>query len=320
MPIRNIGYAAPDVGKDFQLHQYTIRDLRADDVLIDVHYCGICATDLSFRNFAFLGARFPLVAGHEVAGVVAQVGSKVSQFKPGDRVGVGCYVHCCGLCDNCKERKEQFCPQVVRTYGHTMPDGELTFGGYGKQLVCEEKFVLNIPDEIPLESAAPMLCAGITTYSPAKKLNWQKGGMNIGVVGLGGLGHMAVQWAKAMNNTVTLISRNKDKAQEATKLGVDNFLVSSDEEALKAAASTLHHIIDTTGKPAVINKLLPLVRPDGVVILVTGDLHGGTTTLNVNSLDLIIGARGMMGTKRLKCGFVVCQQCSCFEQGRLENN
>eukprot|EP01055_Gregarina_sp_Pseudo9_P005425 Gregarina_sp_Pseudo_9__5424@NODE_671_length_2392_cov_151_796855_g634_i0_p1_GENE_NODE_671_length_2392_cov_151_796855_g634_i0NODE_671_length_2392_cov_151_796855_g634_i0_p1_ORF_typecomplete_len711_score154_21ADH_N/PF08240_12/2_9e28ADH_N/PF08240_12/1_2e27ADH_zinc_N/PF00107_26/1_7e15ADH_zinc_N/PF00107_26/3e20Glu_dehyd_C/PF16912_5/1_8e09Glu_dehyd_C/PF16912_5/1_8e13AlaDh_PNT_C/PF01262_21/0_00035AlaDh_PNT_C/PF01262_21/1e062Hacid_dh_C/PF02826_19/0_00452Hacid_dh_C/PF02826_19/1_5e06ADH_zinc_N_2/PF13602_6/0 len=296
MPIRNIGWAAPRLHADFELFPYTLRALREDDVLIDVHYCGICHGDLAFRELAALNKRFPLVAGHEIAGVVSQVGSKVTKFKPGDRVGVGCLCHCCKQCVHCKTRQEHFCAGLVGSYGDTMPDGEQTFGGYSKHVVCEEDFVFRIPDEIPLQAAAPMLCAGVTTYSPAKKLNWHKGGMHVGVVGLGGLGHMAVQFAKAMGNSVTLITRSMDKAEDAKKLGVDRILVSSDEEAMKAAAGSLHHILDTTGKAAVVSKLFALLRPEGVIVMVAADWHGASMLMPVSSLDLIINARGVMGT------------------------
>eukprot|EP01055_Gregarina_sp_Pseudo9_P002995 Gregarina_sp_Pseudo_9__2994@NODE_3202_length_718_cov_701_916053_g1708_i2_p1_GENE_NODE_3202_length_718_cov_701_916053_g1708_i2NODE_3202_length_718_cov_701_916053_g1708_i2_p1_ORF_typecomplete_len220_score44_63ADH_N/PF08240_12/2_9e31_NODE_3202_length_718_cov_701_916053_g1708_i265661 len=192
MPIQNVGIAAAEANAPLAPWKYTIRDLREDDVKIEIMYCGICHSDIHNVLGEWSHGKFPMVPGHEFVGIVMEVGSKVTKFNKGDHVGVGVMVHSCQECVHCKNGKEQFCDHWVESYGSVMPDGEITYGGYGKYTVVEERFVLRIPDNLPLEKAAPLLCAGITTFSPCNSHNFQEGGLQVGVGSLGGLGHMAV--------------------------------------------------------------------------------------------------------------------------------
>ncbi|KAK2354935.1 putative mannitol dehydrogenase [Trifolium repens] len=200
---------------------------------------------------------YPLVPGHEIAGIVTEVGSMVQKFKVGDRVGVGCMVDSCRTCQNCEDNLENYCPQYTLTYGAKHSDGTITYGGYSDSMVADEHFVVRIPDNLPLEAAAPLLCAGITVYSPLKYFGLDKPGLHIGVVGLGGLGHMAVKFAKAFGANVTVISTSPNKEKEAIEhLGADTFLISRDQDKMQAAVGTLDGIIDTV---SAVHSLLPLM-------------------------------------------------------------
>ncbi|KAL6954210.1 cinnamyl-alcohol dehydrogenase, partial [Sarracenia purpurea var. burkii] len=197
-------------------------------------YCGICHTDLHRIKNDWGGSNYPLVPGHEIVGIVTDIGSKVKKFKVGDRVGVGCMVGACHSCDNCAADLENYCPKKIRTYNNTYLDGTITYGGYSDHMVANEHYVVRIPDNLPLDAAAPLLCAGITLYSPLKYFELDKPGMHVGVVGLGGLGHVGVKFAKAFGAKVTVISTSPSKKKEAIEhLGADSFLVSRDPEQMQ---------------------------------------------------------------------------------------
>eukprot|EP01053_Blabericola_migrator_P003294 Blabericola_migrator_1__3293@NODE_196_length_11523_cov_74_480883_g169_i0_p3_GENE_NODE_196_length_11523_cov_74_480883_g169_i0NODE_196_length_11523_cov_74_480883_g169_i0_p3_ORF_typecomplete_len354_score49_27ADH_N/PF08240_12/8_6e30ADH_zinc_N/PF00107_26/3_6e15Glu_dehyd_C/PF16912_5/1_5e102Hacid_dh_C/PF02826_19/3_8e06AlaDh_PNT_C/PF01262_21/4_2e05Shikimate_DH/PF01488_20/0_0023AdoHcyase_NAD/PF00670_21/0_0032ELFV_dehydrog/PF00208_21/0_12PCIF1_WW/PF12237_8/0_16NAD_binding_2/PF03446_15/0_15NAD_binding_7/PF len=267
MPIDNKGYAALEPNGPLQPWTYQVRELRADDVLIEVLYCGVCHTDVHQVKNEWAPGLFPMVPGHEFTGLVARVGPKVTKYGIGDRVGVGCLVHSCHDCELCQSDLENYCSKLVGTYNSIMPDGERTYGGYGKFVVVPEHFVLSIPESMEMDCAAPLLCAGITTYSACHHNNLHIGGKRVGVVGLGGLGHMAVQWATAMGNEVIVISRNLNKKDMAFKLGAKDMIVASDTSALDKYSMSLHCVLDTTSGDKPSHMYLPLLRIDGTLVL-----------------------------------------------------
>jgi len=220
-------YAAFDAASPLRPYQFERRDPGPADVTININYCGICHSDLHFVKNDLGMSKYPLVPGHEITGIVDKVGSNVTRFKPGDRVGVGCLVNSCRQCESCKSGEEQFCPNFVLTYSWVDRDGSITQGGYSTKITVDQDFVLRIPDALPLDRAAPLLCAGITTYSPLR--TWSAGpGTRLAVIGLGGLGHMAVRLGSAIGATVTVISTSDRKKDDATRMGATHFLVSRD--------------------------------------------------------------------------------------------
>ncbi|XP_021803651.1 probable mannitol dehydrogenase, partial [Prunus avium] len=233
-------------------------ETREKDVAFKVLYCGICHSDLHMVKNEWGITTYPLVPGHEIVGVVTEVGSRVQKYKVGDKVGVGCLVGSCQSCDKCADNLENYCPRLILTYGAKYHDGTTTYGGYSDIMVADEHFVIRIPDNLPLEGAAPLLCAGITTYSPLRYYGLDKPGMHVGVVGLGGLGHVAVKFAKAMGVRVTVISTSPSKKEEAIKrLKADSFLVSREQDQMLAAWGTMDGIIDTV---SAVHPILPLIR------------------------------------------------------------
>ncbi|KAB1998357.1 hypothetical protein ERO13_D12G080001v2 [Gossypium hirsutum] len=212
---------------------------------------------------------YPLVPGHEIVGEVTEVGSKVQKFNVGDRVGVGCVVGSCHSCGSCKNNLENYCPKSILTYGAEYHDGSITYGGYFDTMVADEHFIVRIPDNLPLDVATPLLCAGITVYSPLRYYGLNKPGLHVGVVGLGGLGHVAVKFAKAMGAKVTVISTSPSKKKEALEnLGADSFLVSRDQDQLQGASGTLDGIIDTVSAQHPLFPLLGLLKSHGKLVLV----------------------------------------------------
>ncbi|KAL9229601.1 hypothetical protein vseg_005051 [Gypsophila vaccaria] len=263
------GWAARDISGVLSPFNFSRRKTGEQDVTLKVLYCGICHSDLHFIKNEWGNAYYPAIPGHEIVGVVTEVGNKVQTFKIGDKVGVGCLVGSCRTCDNCVNHLENYCHDSKGTYGSTYYDGTKTLGGYSDIFVVDEHFVVRIPDNMPLDSAAPLLCAGITVYSPLKYYGLDKPGLHIGVVGLGGLGHVAVKFAKAFGAKVTVISTSPSKKDEAIKrLGADNFLVSRDSEQMQAAMGTMDGIIDTVSAPHSLVPLIGLVKSHGKVILV----------------------------------------------------
>jgi D-arabinose 1-dehydrogenase-like Zn-dependent alcohol dehydrogenase len=206
---------------------------------------------------------------HEIVGVVTEVGSKVEKYKVGDKVGVGCMVGSCRSCDSCANDLENYCPNMILTYASKYYDGTTTYGGYSNVMVADEHFIVRIPDTLPLDAAAPLLCAGITVYSPLKYFGLDKPGLHVGIVGLGGLGHVAVKFAKALGAKVTVISTSPNKRQEAIEsLGADSFLVSRDQEQMKAAIGSMDGIIDTVSAVHPLLPLIGLLKPHGKLIMV----------------------------------------------------
>lgn len=241
------------------------RALRDDDILIDIAYAGICHSDIHQVREEWGTALFPMVPGHEIAGTVVQVGAGVTRFKVGDRVGVGCMVDSCGECEWCKNDQEQFCLKGnVPTYNGKNYDGEVALGGYSQQLVVTERFAARIPDNLELDVAAPLLCAGITTYSPLKR--WGAGpGRKVAVVGLGGLGHMAVKIAAAMGSEVTVLSRSMAKKDDAEALGATDYVATGEPGAAKELKGRFDVVLSTVSAGASVRDYLRMLRPFGVL-------------------------------------------------------
>ncbi|KAJ1375667.1 Polyketide synthase, enoylreductase domain [Sesbania bispinosa] len=239
------------------------------DVAFKVLYCGICHSDLHMLKNEWGMSIYPLVPGHEIVGIVTEVGSKVQKFKVGDRVGVGCMVDSCRSCQNCADNLENYCPRYTLTYSAKYVDGTTTYGGYSDSMVADENFVVGIPDGLPLDAAAPLLCAGITVYSPLRYFGLDKPGLHVGVVGLGGLGHMAVKFAKAFGANVTVISTSPNKQKEAIEhLGADSFLISRDNDQMQAAMGTFDGIIDTVSAVHPLLPLIGLLKSHGKLVMV----------------------------------------------------
>jgi alcohol dehydrogenase (NADP+) len=244
------------------------REPRANDVLIDILYCGVCHSDIHQARDEWGGAIFPMVPGHEIVGRVSKVGGAVTRFKVGDAVGVGCFVDSCRECPSCTQGEEQYCDQgMVGTYNARERNGAPTYGGYSTQITVDEKYVLRVPESLPLDRAAPLLCAGITTYSPLRHYGL-KAGDKIAVVGLGGLGHMGVKLAKAMGAEVTVLSTSPSKRQDALTLGAQHFAATSDKNTFKTLANQFDFILDTVSAPHDYNAYLNLLKVDGTMIIV----------------------------------------------------
>jgi uncharacterized zinc-type alcohol dehydrogenase-like protein len=263
------------------------RALRPGDVAIEILFCGVCHSDLHQVRDDWNNAKYPMIPGHEIIGRVTAVGSGVSEFKAGDAVGVGCLVDSCMECDQCRKGEEQLCrKRATQTYNDTdRKTGEPTFGGYSQAIVVRQEFVLKVSDKVDLARVAPLLCAGITTYSPLKR--WNAGpGTRLGVVGLGGLGHMAVKLGVALGCEVTVITTSDSKTADAHALGAHNVLVSRDEDAMKAATSSMDLIIDTV---PVAHDLAPYIRLldiDGSLVIV-----GAIDTIPGFHSGLLLGGR-----------------------------
>ena len=242
---------------------------RPDDVVIEIDYCGMCHSDLHTAYNDWGGTVYPVVPGHEIVGRVTAVGAAVKDFKPGEVVGVGCMVDSCRTCASCADGLEQYCEQGwVGTYnGQDRHDGSPTHGGYSERIVVSERFVLRIPAALDPAAAAPLLCAGITTYSPLKHFDVGKG-HRVGVVGMGGLGHMGVKFARALGAEVTLFTRSASKVEEAKKQGAHHVIISTDPAAMEAALASFDFILDTVPVPHDLNPYLNALRRDGTLILV----------------------------------------------------
>jgi alcohol dehydrogenase (NADP+) len=258
------------------------RDLGPRDVLIEIKYCGICHSDIHHARSEWRQEQYPLVPGHEIAGIVAEVGSEVTKFAVGDRVGVGCMVDSCGECENCRKGEEQYCLKGnTLTYADVDKYGQRTQGGYSTHIVVEEDFVLRIPEGISLDVAAPLLCAGITTYSPLRR--WEAGpGKKVAVVGLGGLGHMAVKIARAMGAEVTVLSQTLRKKEDGLRLGADHYYATSDPETFEKLAGTFDLIINTVSAKIDVDAYLSLLALDGTLVNVGAPAE--PLSLNVFSL------------------------------------
>ncbi|CAI0474272.1 unnamed protein product [Linum tenue] len=268
-PVPAFGWAARDQSGVLSPFNFSRRETGETDVKFKVLYCGICHSDLHMIKNEWGTSTYPLVPGHEIVGQVTEVGSQVTRFNPGDRVGVGCIVASCRSCDNCIDDLENYCPKYTLTYSGLSSDGTITYGGYSDVMVCDEHFVLRIPDALPLHSAAPLLCAGITVYSPLRYYGLDRPGMKVGVVGLGGLGHVAVKFAKAMGAKVTVISTSPAKKEEAIRnLGADSFLISRDQDEMKAAMGSFDGIIDTVSADHPLVPLIGLLKTNGKLVLV----------------------------------------------------
>lgn len=267
--MKTIGYAARSTDSGLSAYEFERRELRNNDIAIEILYSGICHSDLHTVLGDWGPQTYPLVPGHEIIGKVINTGSDVKKYQIGDHVGVGCMVDSCQTCDQCHNHEEQFCRNgMTPTYGaQDRIDGTITQGGYSKHIVVREEFVVKVSDKLDISKAAPILCAGITTYSPLKKWNVGKG-TRVGVIGLGGLGHMGVKLAVAMGAEVTVISRSTSKEQEAKEIGAKGILASSDQEAMQKAYGTFDFILDTVPVKHDFNVYTPLLDIDGSLVVV----------------------------------------------------
>ncbi|AZZ55960.1 NAD(P)-dependent alcohol dehydrogenase [Rathayibacter iranicus] len=259
-------YAAPSATEPLVPTTIERRDVGPHDILIEIAYAGICHSDIHTVRGEWGPVQYPLTVGHEIVGVVTEVGTEVTKHSIGDRVGVGCMVNSCRECENCLAGEEQYCLQGnTGTYASVDRDGSITQGGYSTHVVVVEDFVLRVPESIPYEAAAPLLCAGITTYSPLS--HWKAGpGTRVAVVGLGGLGHMAVKFAHAMGAEVTVLSQTLSKKEDGLRLGADHYFATKDEATFTELANTFDLIINTVSAPLDLDAYLGLLRRNGTMV------------------------------------------------------
>jgi len=282
------------LNQPFQATTIERRDVGPKDVLIEIKYAGICHSDIHHVKGEWQDENYPLVPGHEIAGTVTEVGSEVTKHKVGDRVGVGCMVNSCGECENCLKGEEQYCLKgMVGTYASVdkYGDGQPTYGGYSTHVVVTEDFVLKIPEGIELDVAAPLLCAGITLFSPLR--HWNAGpGKKVAIVGLGGLGHMGVKLAHAMGADVTVLSRSLTKKDDAIKLGADHYYATEDPETFETLAKSLDLIINTVSAQVDVDAFLALLKLDGTFV----NVGAPSEPLSVKASSLITGRRSFAGS------------------------
>ena len=293
--IKAKGYAALSATTPLVPYTFERRDPKEHDVVIDIKFCGICHSDIHMTKDEWkFGSMYPMVPGHEIAGVVSAVGSKVTKFKVGDQVGVGCMVDSCRECTNCKQELENYCiPGSTLTYSAPEKDGSgITQGGYSNVIVTNEDFVLRIPDGLPLDKAAPLLCAGITTYSPLK--HWKAGpGTKVGVLGLGGLGHMATKIAVALGAEVTVISHSDKKREDAFKFGAHKFINTKNADEVTANALYFDLIINTVSSADLeMMSLLSLLKLDGSMV----NVGAPEKPLSINVFPLLLMRRSLSGS------------------------
>ncbi|CAM4036991.1 NAD(P)-dependent alcohol dehydrogenase [Corallococcus exiguus] len=291
MPTAN-AYAATSAKSPLGPLAIQRRELGPRDVLIEIKYCGICHSDIHTVRGEWGAATYPLVPGHEIAGIVASVGAEVKKHAVGDRVGVGCMVDSCGDCSSCRKGEEQHCLKgMVGTYGATGRDGQLTQGGYSTHIVVTEDFVLKIPKGIPLDAAAPLLCAGITTYSPLRR--WGAGpGKKVAIVGLGGLGHMGVKFARAMGAEVTVLSQSLSKKEDGLRLGAHHYYATKDPETFQKLAGTFDLIVNTVSAKIDVDAYLSLLALDGALVSVGAPPE----PLSLNAFSLFMPRRVFTGS------------------------
>lgn len=287
------GYAARHAHAPLGPFKFERRDLGPHDVLIDIRYCGVCHSDLHQVRDEWGGSIFPMVPGHEIVGHVSKIGSAVKKFKVGDTAAVGVFVDSCRSCENCQRGMQQYCEQgMTGTYNGYERDGKtLTYGGYSSQIVTDEDYTYTISKGLPLDRVAPLLCAGITTWSPIR--HWHMGkGHRVGVMGLGGLGHMAVKLAASRGAEVTVLSTSASKRGNAAKLGANQFVVTSDDEEMKKFRKYFDFIIDAVAAPHDVNRFLNLLRTDGTLTMVGLPPEA----VAVQPFSIITGRRSLSGS------------------------
>ncbi len=269
MPSNIKAYATPGADKLLYLETIQRRDPGEKDVVIDILYCGVCHSDIHTARNEWGGTEYPCIPGHEIVGKVTKVGTKVTKYKEGDTVAVGCLVDSCRKCGSCQEDLEQHC-EAGPIFSYNSPEkqtGGMTYGGYSENIVVDEDFVLSIPSNLDLAAAAPLLCAGITTYSPLRRFNVTKG-QKVGVVGLGGLGHMGVKFAKAFGAHVVVFTRSKSKVDDAKNLGAHEVVISTDEEEMAKHMGSFDFILDTVSANHAIDPYLNQLKRSGNLVLV----------------------------------------------------
>ncbi|WP_405869738.1 MULTISPECIES: NAD(P)-dependent alcohol dehydrogenase [unclassified Streptomyces] len=285
-------YAAPAAKAPLERTTIERRAVGEFDILIDIKFAGICHSDIHQAQEGWGKAIFPMVPGHEIAGIVSEVGSGVTKHAVGDRVGVGCLVDSCRECDNCKAGLEQYCTGgSVGTYNALDKQGEPTYGGYSEKIVVDENFVVRIPEGLSLDVAAPLLCAGITTYSPLK--HWNAGpGKKVAILGMGGLGHMGVKIAHALGAEVTVLSQSLRKKDDGLKLGADHYYATSDEDTFKELKGTFDLILSTVSAPLNLDAFLSLLRTDGAFV----NVGAPEEPVKLNLFSVIGGRKTLAGS------------------------
>eukprot|EP01018_Ginkgo_biloba_P012886 Gb_22523 [translate_table: standard] len=288
-----IGWAARDPSGVLSPYKFNRRVPGPDDISFKITHCGVCYADVAWTRNMHNDSKYPLVPGHEIVGIVKETGSNVVQFKVGDRIGVGTYVNSCQECEWCNERMEVHCSKgSIFTFNGIDVDGTVTKGGYSSYIVVHQRYCFKIPENLPLASAAPLLCAGITVYSPMIRHHMNQPGKSLGVIGLGGLGHMAVKFGKAFGLTVTIFSTSSTKKNEALNiLGADKFVVSSDKEQMEASSKTLDFIIDTASGDHPIDLYMPLLKTAGVLVIV-----GFPSEIKVHPANINVGMKTIAGS------------------------
>jgi uncharacterized zinc-type alcohol dehydrogenase-like protein len=285
-------YATPAAKAPFEKITIQRRDLGPKDVLIEIAFAGICHSDIHTAREEWGQAHFPLVPGHEIAGTVAEIGTDVDKYSVGDRVGVGCMVDSCRECENCRAGQEQYCLKGnIGTYNVIGRDGRPTDGGYSSHIVVDQDFVLGIPEGVALDVAAPLLCAGITLYSPLK--HWGAGpGKQVAIIGMGGLGHMGVKIAHALGAEVTVLSQTLSKESDGKKLGADHFYATSDEATFSELAGRFDLIVNTVSANLEMDKYLALLKLDGALV----NVGAPENPMSVMAFSLILNRRSFAGS------------------------
>lgn len=286
------GFAARDPLARLQPFEFERRSPRPKDLQIEIAHCGICHTDIHMARNDWGISQYPCVPGHEIIGRVTAAGTEVTKYRVGDLVGVGCFVDSCGTCGSCRAGEENYCEAgVLFTYCGVDPEGAITYGGYSTGIVVDERFVFRIPDNLNPAAAAPLLCAGITTYSPLRHIQLAPGD-TIAIMGLGGLGHMAVQFAAAMGAEVTVLSRSPRKAEDAATFGAHDFVDTRQQDSLSKHAGRFRYIVDTIAVEHDLNGALGCLQRDGTLVM----LGVSATPLALATLPLVFGRRRVMGS------------------------
>jgi len=288
-----LGWAARDPSGVLSPYKFSRRDVRSDDVHLNITHCGICYADVVWTRNKMGHSKYPLVPGHEIVGTVKEVGSNVHRFKVGDIVGVGTYVNSCKECEYCDDGLEVYCSKgAVFTFDSIDDDGTVTKGGYSSHIVVHERYCFRIPENYPPALAAPLLCAGITVYSPMMRHKMNEPGKSLGVIGLGGLGHLAVKFGKAFGLNVTVFSTSISKKEEALNLlGADKFVISSDEQQMTAGAKSLDFIINTASGDIPFDPYMALLKTGGVLVLV-----GVPSEVKLSPTSLLMGMKTISGS------------------------
>jgi len=287
------GYAAQNATSPLAPFSFERRELGPHDVQIEILYCGVCHSDIHQVRNEWGGSIFPMVPGHEIVGRVVKIGNEVKKFSAGELAGVGCFVDSCRVCPNCKAGNEQYCDEGMNaTYnGYEKDKKTPTYGGYSTKIVVDENYTLRISDKLPLQGVAPLLCAGITTYSPLRYTGVRKG-HKVAVLGLGGLGHMAVKFAHAFGAEVTMLSSSKSKEPDAKKLGADYFVLTSDNDKMKQLSNHYDYILNTVSAPHDYNTYLGLLNTNGTMIIVGAP----PAPAQIPAFNLIIKRRKIVGS------------------------
>lgn len=288
-----IGCAVPAANKPLAPFSFNRRELGEYDVLIEINYCGVCHSDIHKVRNEWGGSIFPIVPGHEIVGIISAVGTHAKKYQIGDKVGVGCMVDSCRRCNNCRENLEQYCDEgATLTYGSVSRDGsEITQGGYSSHIVVDENFVLRLPEKLPMAETAPLLCAGITLYSPLK--HWKAGpGKKVAIVGLGGLGHMGVKIASAMGAEVSVLSHSNRKQEDALRMGAAHFYNTANGSTLSSLNNRFDLIINTVSAEIDWNAYLRLLKRDGTMVVVGLPEH----SIAVSAFSLILGRHRLAGS------------------------